>query len=533
MPRLKKLLQYDYLTSFLLITFIFATKTLLAADGFTLPADAKNLIKAAEGDLVISIEPAYDYTKKNKLSLLVEISFKGDESGKTIIFIPDKFGDQPIEKCIRNIHSVTPNCTIEENGIANQMVVNHPPRAAVTIRYEIFDVRSENGISIDSRYQPIITENYFHIFGETFFILPMINWDREYNIRLLWKNLPKTWSIADSYGTYRTDQTIRKNLWDFRQSVFVGGSELRIITKYIAGYPFYVALRGNFQFSDSFMADFLWSVLQETRSFWNDYKYYNYLVTVLSVEDSHAYLSEGRDNSFSLFVGPKKEFNYDIKKMIAREAFQNWLGRIIQPEEPKQIVSWFFSGFGEYYARLILLRANKITLEEYVDEYNSALEQYAKSPARSESSTQISADYNSNPDLALVQFYKGDIIAHNLNSAIFNYTGGKKNLDDFMRDLYLRTQKEDLQISNGVLSALIRFYAGEKTLSEIMSSVNTGKPLKPRPDALGRCSVLKVDYTRKFWVVGEQYEVYSYVFNKNLYATNKEEFLKWFFPSGD
>jgi hypothetical protein len=102
-----------------------------------------------------------------------------------------------------------------------------------------------------------------------------------------------------------------------------------------------------------------------------------------------------------------------------------------------------------------------------------------------------------------------------------------------MLDLYNRTQKEGLQISNGVLSALIRFYAGEKALSEIMASVNSGRLLKPKPDALGRCSTLRVDYSRKFLVLGEQYEVYSYVFNKNLYEQNRDEFLKWFLQSGD
>lgn len=530
---MKKRLPYFFFELSSFVFLLFTANSLFAGINTDPETVIQRQIKGADYDLIISIEPTYDYSKKNKLSLLVEISFKGDESGKTTIFLPDKFGNQPIENCIRKLYVRSPNCYMEENGIPNQKVISHPPRAVVTICYELYDVRVFSAIDISSRYQPIVTEKYFHIFGETFFALPMTNWDKEYNIRLLWKNLPKNWSIINSFGAYRSDQTIRKNLWDFRQAIYTGGSDLRIITKYVSGYPFYVALRGNFTFSDSYIADFLWSVLNETRSFWNDTKHYNYLITVLGVDQNHAYLSEGRVNSFSLFVGPKKSFDYDIKKMIAHEAFQNWLGRIIQPEEPKQIVSWFFSGFGEYYARLLLLRANKITLEEYVDEYNAVLEQYAKSPLRYESSTQMNTGYFSDPDFSLLQYYKGDIIAHNLNSAIFNYSGGNKNLDDFMHDLYNRTKKEDLQISNGVLSALIRFYAGENTLSEIMSSVNSGKILKPRPDALGRCSVLKVDYERKFYVMGEQYEVYSYMFNKSLFSQNRDDFLKWFNQRGE
>ena len=521
-----------YLSAYIIL-FAFGGNSLYAGISAVSPGGNQKSFKAAESDLQVLIEPVYDYSKKNKLSLSVQITFRGDESGRTIIFIPDKFGDQPIENCTRLLRPVSPYTSIEENGIQNQRVVNHPSKSLVTIAYELFDVRNFSAIEIASRYQPIINENYFHIFGETFFILPMINWDKEYNIKLEWKNLPNNWSVAGSFGTYISSQTIKMNLWDFRQSVFMGGKDIRIVTKYVSGYPFYVALRGKFSFSDSYFADFIWSILNESRSFWKDNKYYNYLVTVLGVDENHSYLSEARINSFSLFVGQKKDFDYDFKKMIAREAFQNWLGKIIQPEEPKEIVSWFFSGFGEYYARLMLLRANKISLEEYVDAYNATLEQYAKSPMRSESSTQYNTSLTGDPDFIWLQYYKGDIIAHNLNSAIFNFSGGKRNLDDFMLDLFTRTKKEDLLISNGVLSALIRFYAGEKTLSEIMGSVNSGKPLKPRPDALGRCSTLNVEYSRKFLLVGEQYEIYYYVFNKNLFAQNREEFLKWFNQGGE
>jgi predicted metalloprotease with PDZ domain len=530
---LKKHLPYLFFESLSFIFLLFAANSIFAGIETDPYEIIQKQIKSGEYDLIISIEPTYDYSKKNKISLSVEVTFKGDESGKTIILLPDKFGTQPIENCIRKLSVRSGSCYMENNGISNQKVINHPPHAVVTVSYEIYDVRVFSAIDISSRYQPIITENYFHIFGETFFILPLNNWDKENNIKMLWRNLPKNWSLVNSFGSYRSDQTIRKNLWDFRQAIYMGGSDLRIITKYVSGYPFYVAIRGTFAFSDSYIADFIWSVINETRSFWNDTKYYNYLVTVIGVDGRHAYLSEGRVNSFSLFIGPRKDLDYDIKKMIAREAFQNWLGRIIQPEEPKQIVSWFFSGFGEYYARLLLLRANKITLEEYVNEYNAVLDQYAKSPSRYESSTQLNSVYVNDPDFSLLQYFKGDIIAHNLNTAIFNYSSGGKNLDDFMHDLYNRTKKEDLQISNGVLSALIRFYAGENTLSEIMSSVNSGKPLKPRPDALGRCSVLKVDYTRKFFLLGEQYEVYSYMFNKDLFSQNRDEFLKWFNQRGE
>ena len=530
---MKKRLPDAFIRWFVFYFLILTANLSFAGYGISIDNNNQKQIKAADNDLLISVEPVYDYSKKNKLSLMVDVTFKGDESGKTPIFITDKFGDQTIENCIRNLHVVSSNCYIEENGVQNQKLITHAPRATVTIRYYLFDVRIFSEIEIASRFQPIINEKYFHVFGEAFFILPMSNWDKEYNIKLTWKNLPKNWSLANSFGTFKSDQTIRMNLWKFRQSVFMGGNNVRIITKYVSGYPFYVAMIGNFKFSDSYLSDFIWSQMQETRSFWKDTKYYNYLITVLSVNSNHAYLSEGRENSFSLFVGPMKEFDYNFQKMISREVFQNWLGRIIQPEEPKQIVSWFFSGFNEYYARLLLLRAGKISLEDYVNEYNAILEEYAKSPMRSESSTQINPEYLSNTDFNLVQFYKGDIIAHNLNSAIFNYTGGKKNLDDFMLDLYSRSRKENMPISNGVLSALIRFYAGEKTLSEIMSSINSGKPLKPRPEALGRCSVLKVEYARAFWVLGEQYEIYSYVFNKKLYYQNRDEFLKWFNQSGE
>jgi hypothetical protein len=79
-----------------------------------------------------------------------------------------------------------------------------------------------------------------------------------------------------------------------------------------------------------------------------------------------------------------------------------------------------------------------------------------------------------------------------------------------MRDLYKRSQNESLLISNGSLSALIRYYAGEQALSEIMRTLNSGESLKANPDALGPCFKMEIDSFRKYKFIGELFDVPVY-----------------------
>jgi predicted metalloprotease with PDZ domain len=106
-------------------------------------------------------------------------------------------------------------------------------------------------------------------------------------------------------------------------------------------------------------------------------------------------------------------------------------------------------------------------------------------------------------------------------------SGWKKSLDDLMRDLLKRTQNESLVVSNGSLIALIRFYAGEAPLADIMRVLNSGTILRVNPDALGSAFNIEQNSRRKFWLFGELYEIPIYIAKDPDHLANKD-LLLWF-----
>ncbi|NVN97676.1 hypothetical protein HXX01_05665, partial [Candidatus Nomurabacteria bacterium] len=239
---------------------------------------------------------------------------------------------------------------------------------------------------------------------------------------------------------------------------------------------------------------------------------------------SNVQIGTPRYNSYSLCLSSDRQIDYRLKVLISHETFHNWLGSKIKASNPEELLYWFTEGFSEFYARLILLRSNLITFDEYLDGYNKVLEEYSKSPYRFEKNEILVNNYWTDKDYNRLPFLRGDIIAHNLNSAIMNYSGGKKSLDDFMYEIFNRSKYESFVVSSGNIYNLIRFYSGEQTLSDITKSLNSGILLKPYQDALGPCFTVQTENTKKYWLFGEEFEIPKYVVRNEKELLNKDCF---------
>jgi hypothetical protein len=74
---------------------------------------------------------------------------------------------------------------------------------------------------------------------------------------------------------------------------------------------------------------------------------------------------------------------------------------------------------------------------------------------------------------------------------------------------------------------LIRFYAGDQILSDIMRTLNSGAVLKTIPEALGPCFKMEIESKRKLIIFGEQYDIPSYQL-KNENQQIDKSCLSWF-----
>lgn len=451
------------------------------------------------------------------------LEFKGDNSGETKIILPSEYGGQNNIRGIKFLKVLTENSYLSDTQKPEIKIVKYPPGANVKIYYQVEEIRKSD-IELGNHYMVVLNRNYFHFLGETFFIVP--SWDNstDYKFRINWNHMPSNWNMANSFGVNEKTQTFTVPFWKFRYSVFTGG-DFRVIKKTIGNYPVYVSIRGRWSFSDDQFCENVKEILRVQRDFWRDHNFPFFLVTVLPIEGSSDQGGTGRTNSYALFLSDDRTIDYRLKRVIAHETFHTWLGEKIQFAEPEQLVYWFKEGFCDYYARLTLLRAKLISLNEYVTEYNNVLNSYYKSSVRYEKNERLVTDFWSDNDMMRLPYLRGDIIAHNLNYLISKNSGGTKSLDDLLRDIFKRSQNESLVVSNGSLSALIRYYAGDQALSDIMRTLNSGAHLKTYPEALGPCITMEINSSRQFWLIGEKYDVPVY----NLKSVQIDKYCyEWF-----
>lgn len=469
-------------------------------------------------DISYSIEPFYDI---NAFRLIVVMEFKEDKSGETKILLPSGIDFNSI----KYLKALSPNTYIIDTDKPEYKTVKHPSNTSVRIYYQVEEIRNGD-LEFGNQQMAIIKRQYFHFLGDSFFIIPVWDSSIEYNIKIAWNHFASNWNIANSFGMNEKYQNIKLSLRKFRYSIFLGG-DFKFRTRYIGSDPIYVATRGTWKFSEDQFSDLTRDILIEERNFWNDHGFPYFLVAVIPITGSDDQSGIVRLNSYSLFLSKDRKIDIQLKRLLAHDIFHSWIGGKIKFAEPEQLVLWFKEGFTDYYTNLLLLRAKLISLEEYIEFYNVILETYYTSSMRYEKNERLIDEFGTDKDLTLIPYQRGQIFAHNLNYTIMKNSSWKKSLDDLMRDLMSRCQNEALVISNGSLSALIRFYAGDQILSDMMRTLNSGAVLKTIPEALGPCYKMETNSWKRFVIFGEQYDVPSYKL-KNENQQIDQSCLSWF-----
>ncbi len=473
-------------------------------------------------DISYSIEPFYDI---DAFRLIVVLEFMGDRSGDTKIILPNNFGSSTDINGIKFLKPLSSNTYIQDSDKPEIKIVKHTPGTLVRIYYQVEEVRGGD-LELGNQNMAIISKQYIHFLGETFFIVPAWDPSIELNIRIVWNHMPSNWNIANSFGINEKFQETKLPLWKFKRSLFAAG-DFRIIKKMVDNNPVYTAIRGSWKFSDDQFTDLYSTITKTERDFWNDHNFPFFLITVLPLSGSNDQTGTVRTNSYALFLSKNRTIDIRMKRLLAHEIFHIWIGDKIQFADPEQLVYWFKEGFTDYYAELLLLRSKLISLEDYIDQYNVILETYCTSPMRYEKNERLINEFWSDKDLAHLPYQRGRIFAQNLNYTILKNSSWKKSLDDFMRDLVSRCINESLVISNGSLSALIRFYAGDQILSDIMRTLNSGAVLKTIPEALGPCFKMEIESKKRLIIFGEQYDIPSYQL-KNENQQIDKSCLDWF-----
>jgi predicted metalloprotease with PDZ domain len=257
-------------------------------------------------------------------------------------------------------------------------------------------------------------------------------------------------------------------------------------------------MSGKWEFSDEQLADLLSEILRAQRDFFEDHSQEYFLVTGLPIDLSGTKYERGSFTggtslfqSFAMFLKPgtplETEADLGVKHLLAHELFHNWNAtELIEMPGDERLAYWFSEGFTDHFTREILLGAELITDEQYLNDLNEQLHGYQTNPLRDISNEELAEQFWTSRHAQKLAYQRGAVIALVLDRTIRERSGGASSLADVMRKLHQTEQPDDAATLDYILDSFAEF-AGDDYADKLRSHIVNGVPVELRADALGPC----------------------------------------------
>ncbi len=303
--------------------------------------------------------------------------------------------------------------------------------APVTVSYRVVSAYPREPLVGElETYNPLIRPTRFWIYGEALFAYPKTA--RQATFR--WTGAPAGFGFASSL-----ERAGGKPLPidDLIQSVSVGGPQMKLYRRDLAGAPVRIATIGPFGFGDAALLDATATIIAGERVFWGR-KEGPFLVVAAPLVPEPGRFSirgEGRNGGFAIQAGADTPLA-TVKGVLAHEYFHTWnparLGGTHEGEA-ERLDYWFSEGFTDFYARRLALRSGLYGLQDFMGDWNQMLAAYAASPVRAAPDAKVAPDFWTNQDAQKLPYQRGSILAATWDRALRARSGGKTGLDDVMR----------------------------------------------------------------------------------------------------
>lgn len=163
---------------------------------------------------------------------------------------------------------------------------------------------------------------------------------------------------------------------------------------------------------------------------------------------------------------------------LAHELMHFWNGQRIRGAGPRTTWRWMAEGFSEYYANVTLARRGLISQDLFLKKAERHLGNYlyfATAPALQRMSL---VDAGSNTTVNRFGVYDGGwTVAFCLDGLIRERSGGRRSLDDFMRELWQRFGQASPGYTVSALDSITNRLAGADLRSTVSRYVETREPL--------------------------------------------------------
>lgn len=377
-----------------------------------------------------------------KGSLGVDLEFVGNKNGKTKIILPSSFmGEEHLEQEIIGLHCTS--ALIEDTETPHIKLIHHNSCENLKITYCIQTKERKKGFG-----RSYLEKDYFHFLGETFFVIPEIEIEKEINIILNWEGFSSDWTLANSFGIQKRKQKLFLSLNSLKNGIYLGG-DWKFLSCGNENSPVFIALRKNSVLPEKSLNNLVQIIINSQRGFWNDWDFPYYLVSICEIGDDQYKGGTAVSNALTIFIqenflSSEKDASWKwLETTLSHEHFHLWNGLKICFEPSEDYVRWFMEGFTDFYALTLNHRAKLIKNFEYVEKINLVLDEYFTSSVRNATEEDIQNFFWKDRRFMRLPYLKGCLLALYWDSKIKSDTCGNSSLDDVMRALLNESREKN------------------------------------------------------------------------------------------
>jgi predicted metalloprotease with PDZ domain len=238
--------------------------------------------------------------------------------------------------------------------------------------------------------------------------------------------------------------------------ILIGNPELYEFS--VDGVPHVLANAGDTTFFDSSrMVKDLEAIVRAHKEFWGSFPYQRYVFINLLTEAGGG-LEHARSSVLmgSRWATRTRKAHLRWLELASHELFHAWNVKRLRPIEfgpfdyEREVFTpslWVVEGITDYYGDVLVLRAGRSSPQEFLDSLSDKIEELQTTPGRAvRSVTQASMDAwiklyrpdENTPNTAISYYTKGAVVAFLLDAKIRRATGGRRSLDEVMREAYAR-----------------------------------------------------------------------------------------------
>lgn len=385
------------------------------------------------------------------------MEFNANPSGETVVLLQNKaWGQEDLYNTLSDLSSEEVTEIIKEKD-SNRIVLKHESnldkiRLSYTLQQD-----TENKLTTQSTYRPVIQEGFFHVFSHNMFMLP-----RDYvpsshalfDVHIDWKGFEDDFSLINSFDTNKRSQKIKgTDEAHFHSAVFTGG-DYRAYELDIKGNKAVLGIRGDWLvFKDSTIVNVLEKTLNAQRDFWKDHsqEYFAVTMTPTQQENGSSFQGSGLTNSFATTASNNKYLDPEgLVYLFNHELQHNWTGHTIKNENEEEQY-WFSEGFTDYYTIKNIAKNRISGLDEsyFIRKFNEFTKALYTSSVKEAPNSEINYDnFWSSREYSKLPYHRGALFAFYLDNKIQKDSNGEKSLDDLMLEIKEDAIKKDQRLTH-------------------------------------------------------------------------------------